>query len=63
MHVIDNEAKFDNDFGRSIMAGLLGLPAEALKRYVLRLDIVFIISNLFILYLMYKYIYIFIIYL
>ena len=32
VHVIDNEGKFDKDFGRSIMAGLLGLGAESQHR-------------------------------
>ena len=32
VHVIDDEAEFDRDFGRSILAGLLKLPAEALHR-------------------------------
>ena len=32
MHVIDNEEKFDKDFGRSIVAGLLKLGAEQQKR-------------------------------
>ena len=32
VHVIDDEEKFDRDFGRSILAGLLKLPAEAQKR-------------------------------
>lgn len=31
-HVIDNEEKFDKDFGRSIVAGLLKLDAEHQKR-------------------------------
>ena len=30
--MIDDEEKFDRDFGRSIMAGVLKLPAEAQKR-------------------------------
>ena len=32
VHVIDDEAKFDPQFGRSIMIGLLDLPAEDMHR-------------------------------
>ena len=32
VHVVDNEEKFDKDFGRSILAGLLKLGAEHQKR-------------------------------
>ncbi|KAL3152781.1 hypothetical protein ABBQ38_012367 [Trebouxia sp. C0009 RCD-2024] len=32
VHVIDDEAKFDSQFGRSIMIGLLDLPAEDMHR-------------------------------
>ena len=32
LHVIDDEEKFDKDFGRSILAGLLGLGAESQHR-------------------------------
>ena len=32
VHVVDNEKKFDQDFGRSILAGLLKLGAEHQKR-------------------------------
>ena len=33
VHVIDDETKFDPQFGRSILIGLLGLPAEDMHRY------------------------------
>lgn len=32
LHVIDDEDKFDKDFGRSILAGLLGLGADRQHR-------------------------------
>lgn len=32
VHVVDDEEKFDKDFGRSIVAGLLGLGAETQHR-------------------------------
>ncbi len=32
VHVIDDESKFDPQFGRSIMIGLLDLPAEDMHR-------------------------------
>lgn len=32
VHVIDDETKFDPQFGRSIMIGLLDLPAEDMHR-------------------------------
>ena len=32
VHVIDDETKFDPHFGRSIMIGLLDLPAEDMHR-------------------------------
>ena len=32
LHVIDDEEKFDKDFGRSILSGLLGLGAESQHR-------------------------------
>lgn len=33
VHVIDDEMKFDPQFGRSILIGLLDLPAEDMHRY------------------------------
>ena len=32
VHVIDDETKFDPQFGRSILIGLLGLPPEDMHR-------------------------------